>query len=131
MRLAIILCISGLTGLNLTRCKSYDVTQKITEQRAQNEKAKEIAKKYVPLGPMLDSIITALDGSSELLVETDKERQKEKAGKEEEKIRADKNAGAAHTIFWAKVAAGLAIASLSFYGLKKFGQKIPIIGRFF
>ena len=131
MRFAIVFFVSGLTGLTLSRCKSYDVTQKITEQRTQNDKAKEIATKYIPIGPMLDSIITALDGSSELLVETDKERQKEKSGKEEEKIRADKNAGAARTIFWAKVAGGLAIAGLSFYGLKKFGQKIPIIGHIF
>lgn len=130
MRLTLILFISCMTGINLTRCKSYDITQKIKDQRTDNEEAKEIAEKYIPVGPHRDRVINALDGSSKLLVETDKARQAEKADKEKETLRADKNAGAAKTIFWAKVAGGLALAGLSFYGLKKFGSQIPIVGRF-
>lgn len=130
MRLAIVLFVSGFTGLCVTRCKSYDITQKIKEQRTENEEAKKIAKRYIPSGPYLARVVDALDGSSSLLSKTDKERQNEKAKKEKETLRADKNAGAARTIFWAKVAAGLSIAALGFYGLKKFGEKIPIIGRF-
>lgn len=130
MRVALILFISCMTGLNLTRCKSYDITQKIKEQRTENEEAKEIVETYIPVGPSRDKVVRALENSSKLLSDTDKARQEEKAGKEKETLRADKNAGAAKTIFWAKVAGGIALAGLSFYGLKKFGEKIPIIGRF-
>lgn len=130
MRLALILFISCMTGLNLTRCKSYDITQKIKEQRTENEEAKEIVETYIPVGPSRDKVVRALENSSKLLSDTDKARQEEKADKEKETLRADKNEGAARTIFWAKVAGGIALAGLSFYGLKKFGEKIPIIGRF-
>lgn len=130
MRVALILFISCMTGLNLTRCKSYDITQKIKEQRTENEEAEEIVKTYIPVGANREKVVRALENSSKLLSDTDKARQEEKADKEKETLRADKNAGAAKTIFWAKVAGGLAIAGLSFYGLKKFGAQIPIIGRF-
>lgn len=131
MRLALILFISCMTGPNLTRCKSYDITQKIKEQRTENEEAKEIVEAYIPVGANREKVVRALENSSKLLETTDKARQEEKADKEKETLRADKNAGAAKTIFWAKVAAGLALAGLSLYGLKKFGSQIPIIGRFF
>jgi hypothetical protein len=130
MRLAIVLFISCLTGLNLSRCKSYDITQKIKDQRTENEEAKEIVEAYIPIGANREKVVRALENSSKLLSETDKARQAEKADKEKETIRADKNAGAAKTIFWAKVASGLALAGLGFYGLKKFSEKIPIVGRF-
>lgn len=130
MRLAIVLFISGFTGLNLSRCKSYQIPEKIIRQEIENEEAKEIVETYIPVGAHRDKVVNALKNSSKLLVETDKARQEEKADKEKETLRADKNAGAARTIFWAKVAAGLALAALGFYGLKKFGEKIPIIGRF-
>lgn len=130
MRLALILFISCMTGLNLTRCKSYDITQKIKEQRTENEEAKEIVEAYIPVGANREKVVRALENSSKLLETTDKARQEEKADKEKETLRADKNAGAARTIFWAKVAGGIAIAGLAFYGLKKFGSQIPIVGRF-
>lgn len=130
MRLAIVLFISGFTGLNLSRCKSYQIPEKIIRQEIENEEAKEIVEAYIPMGPHRERVVNALENSSRLLKETDKARQEEKADKEKETLRADKNAGAAKTIFWAKVAGGLAIAALGFYGLKKFGEKIPIIGRF-
>lgn len=129
-RALILLFVSGFTGLSLTRCKSYDITRKIEDQRTENEEAKEIAEKFIPVGPHRDRVVNALDRSSKLLSDTDKARQEEKAGKEKETLRADKNAGAARTIFWAKVAAGVAVAGLCIYGVKKIGSQIPIVGRF-
>lgn len=130
MCLAIVLFISGFTGLNLSQCKSYQIPEKIIRQEIENEEATQIAQRYIPAGKDQQKVVGALKNSSKLLVETDKARQEEKAEKEYQKAEAEKNAGAARTIFWTKVAAGLALAALGFYGLKKFGEKIPIIGRF-
>lgn len=106
-----------------SRCKSYPIKEEIKEQRNENEKAKEIAKAYIPAGPDQERVIRALDGSSELLTKTGEEAEKEKA-------RADKNQGAADFIFWGKILGGIAIAGCGWYCLKKFGQGLPVIGKF-
>lgn len=130
MRFAIVFFVSGLTGLYLSRCASPPLRTQIIDQQRNNEEAEEIVEAYIPIGANREKVVRALENSSKLLSETDKARQAEKADKEKETIRADKNAGAAKTIFWAKVASGLALAGLGFYGLKKFSEKIPIVGRF-
>jgi len=112
-------------------CKSIPINQKIEDQNVKNEKAKEIAQKYIPEGELLDTVTGALDGSSKLLRETNKEREKEKAAKEKETLRADKNEGAARLIFWSKIGGGIILVGLAIYGVKKLGSKIPLIGRLF
>lgn len=122
-RIALVVGLCAALGVE-TRCRSIPINQKIEEQKTKNEKAKQIAKKYIPVGELLDAVTGALDGSSELLRDTNKAR-------EEEKVRADKNQSAANLVFWAKVAAIAVAIGLGIYGLKKFGSKIPFIGQFF
>lgn len=76
MRLAIVLFISGFTGLCLTRCKSPQLKKEIIEQRIENEQATEIVKKYIPEGKDRTFIQNALSKSSELLEVADKARTK-------------------------------------------------------
>lgn len=129
-RIAIVIGLVALAS-GESRCRSVPINQKIEEQKTKNEKAKQIAKKYIPVGELLDAVTGALDGSSELLYDTNKEREKEKAAKEEAQQDAKEAESEASTWrwlkrgFWAAVIAGIA------YLLYRFAGKIPIIGRFF
>lgn len=117
-------CVVGVcVFMGSGRCRSYPIKEEIRDQRNENEKAKAIAKAYIPAGPAQDRVVKALENSSELLAETGEEAEKQKA-------RAEKNQGAAKTIFWAKVLASLTAAAVGFYCVKKFGASIPLIGRF-
>ncbi len=133
-RIALVIGLCAALGVE-TRCRSIPINQKIEEQKTKNEKAKQIAKKYIPVGELLDAVTGALDGSSSLLHDTNKEREKEKAGKEEARQEAKEARAEASTWRWIKrgfyVLGAAAIAWLIWSGLKKFGSKIPVIGQFF
>lgn len=74
MRLAIVLFVSGFTGLTLTRCKSTPIRESVYEQRKENEKASEIVEKYIPQGKEREAVKRALSNSSKLLEVSDKAR---------------------------------------------------------
>jgi len=120
MRLAIVLFISGFTGLCLTRCKSPQLKKEIIEQRIENEQATEIVKKYIPEGKDRTFIQNALSKSSELLEVADKARTKaEDTAKETE--------GDAKKWRWLKgiaIAAGIGLAV--FGGFKAFRSFTPM-----
>jgi len=129
-RIAILLAlVCALAGD--TRCSSIPINQKIEEQKKDNEKAKEIAKKYIPVGQLLDTVTGALDDSSQLLHDTNKEREKEKTAKEEAQQDAKEAEAEASTWRWIKRGFWATIIAGGAYLLYRFAGKIPVIGRFF
>lgn len=90
MRLAIVLFVSGFTGLTLTRCKSVTIREQVYEQRKENEKASEIVEKYIPEGRDRQAVKNALSKSTELLEMADKARTTAEADAKEAEADASK-----------------------------------------
>ena len=74
MRLVIVLFISGLTGLVLTRCASPQLRREIIEAQVENAEAVAVVQKYIPAGAERQRVERALSRSSELLEKTEAAR---------------------------------------------------------
>lgn len=119
-RVLILFFISGLTGLNLTRCKSIPIQEKIIRQEQQNEEATDIAQKYIPVGKDRQTVVNALKNSSELLRKADQETQKAQAAEKA----AEADASKWH---WVKgIGITLGVGALAFCGLKMFRLFRPV-----
>lgn len=116
----IVLFISGFTGLNLSRCKSYQIPEKIIRQEIENEEATQIAQRYIPAGKDQQKVVGALKNSSELLREAEKETQKAQAAEKA----AESDAKKFRWIKGIAIAAGIALAV--FGGFKAFRAISPI-----
>lgn len=74
MRSVIVLFISGLTGLVLTRCASPQLRREIVEAQVENAEAVSVVQKYIPAGVERQRVERALSRSSELLEKTEAAR---------------------------------------------------------
>ena len=103
-------------------CTSAQVQKEVAQQQQQNARAKEAAKRSMPPGDDLNTVLKALDDSSDLL------EWASKAYDEARKVAAEKSADAArwNLVKWIAI---IAVAAVALFALWRFGKNIPIVGK--